>query len=144
MQNLYCMRLGCREIVSQYKNCIVTRQGTWVGLYCNTATTPTTRRWAGRAGGRVGRASGGAQVGARGRQAAGPAGAERHGASGRARGAQAAGGRWASRHAAGAGHGRAGQGRSSAGRRQQARGLARAVHLVHSACFWPGSTRYFS
>ena len=31
-----------------------------------------------------------------------------------------------------------------AGRAAFARGLARAVHLVHLACFWPGSTRYFS
>ena len=42
------------------KNCIVTRQGTWAGLYCNTATALATRHWAGRAGGRAGsrRASG--------------------------------------------------------------------------------------
>ena len=48
------------------------------------------------------------------------------------------------RHAAGARQGRHG----SAGRGRWARpGHAvgrRAVHLVHSACFWPGSTRYFS
>ena len=43
LQNLYCRSLGCREIVSQYKNCIVTRQGTWAGLYCNTATAPATQ-----------------------------------------------------------------------------------------------------
>ena len=67
---LYCRRLGCREIVSQYKNCIVTRQGTWAGLYCNTATALATRRWAGAGGaaGRAGRARG-AQVAGRARQA---------------------------------------------------------------------------
>ena len=55
---LYCRRPGCREIVSQYKkNCIVTRQGTWAVLYCNTATA------AGGAG--VGRWGAGQALGAR-------------------------------------------------------------------------------
>ena len=33
-----------------------------------------------------------------------------------------------------------GRGSGCAGRTAGARGLARAVHLVHSACFWPGLT----
>ena len=38
-------------------------------------------------------------------------------------------------------HGRAGRGRWVRPGRVAGR---RAVHLVHLACFWPGSTRYFS
>ena len=41
---------------------------------------------------------------------------------------------------AGAGAGRAG--RAAGGR--WARGLAKAVHSVHSACFWPSLTQYCS
>ena len=88
-------------------------------------------------------------------------------------GAQAAQGRWAGRAwgsglgVAGVAHDRQGalqagtggrQAQGAAGARQQARrerwaraawalpgraGWPWAVHSVHSACFWPGSTRYF-
>ena len=33
---------------------------------------------------------------------------------------------------------------TGAGRAAWARGLASAVHLVHSTCFWPGLTQYCS
>ena len=53
------------------------------------------------------------------------------------RGAWGAKGAW-QRHA--------GRGMREAGVRSErwARGLARVVHLVHSACFWPGLTQYCS
>ena len=61
LQNLYCRRLGCREFVSQYKNCIVRCSGKRQGCLCRkTGSCVATRRWAGGAGGsrRSGRAGG--------------------------------------------------------------------------------------
>ena len=55
-----------------------------------------------------------------------------------------AGGSWALRRWASGQARRARAGGLGAGRVVWAGGLAKAVHLVHSACFWPGSTRYFS
>ena len=97
---------------------------------------------AGEAGSWASRRAGARGVGARG------AGA------GRGRGAQRAHGR-SGRAAAGATGAQAGARQGSAVEREgqgwlgclgaaEARGLARAVHSVHWACFWPGSTRYFS
>ena len=101
--------------MSQYKNCIATEGlGSWVG------------RWARQQ----------ARAGALGRRrACWGARASGAGSWARRRGAQ-----WARRRAGrGSRRGRAGQGWLGAGRA----GWPWAVHSVHSACFWPGSTRYF-
>ena len=101
----------------------MTKQGTWAVLYCNTATAAGgtgVGRWAG-----AGRAWC-ARAGATGSWASGRAGERGTGA--RARGA------------AGTRVCVAGGSRRVTG----AHGLAKVVHSVHSACFWPGLTQYFS
>ena len=72
---MYCGRkAGSREdcIAIQF-HCIVTRQGTWPGLYCNTATASTTRRASAglgaQAAGARGRAVGATRASRRRRQA---------------------------------------------------------------------------
>ena len=87
--------------------------------------------------GRSGRGAGAAGSLARRRgaqRARGTAGARACGAGGsrRGRGAQQAGRRGA------------GRARQAGTRRMGRAGWLWAVHSVHSACFWPGSTRYFS
>ena len=119
------------ESVLQYKNCIATveqGQGWTVLQYSGQPSHDTVgvgqkARWAGRAWG--------AQLGvagvAHGRQGARQAGTG--GLQARGRGAQ-----------------RARQARGARGARCLGAGRAGwpwAVHSVHSACFWPGSTRYF-
>ena len=85
------------------------------------------RRRQGRAGGRGAQAAGARRRwGARGALGKRPAGAGRR-ADAQAGVACAAGGRW------GAG----------LGARPGRAGWPWDVHSVHSACFWPGSTRYF-
>ena len=132
--------------VLQYTSCIAIGKGAGLGVH---------RR--GRAAG-AGVGAGACAGPADGRRARGQAGAGRAGAR-RAQGVRADAGR--RRQALGAGgrrsRGRAQQSwargalglgvrgaeRGPAGRAAWAPGLARAVHSVHSACFWPGSTRYF-
>ena len=97
-KKLYCRRLDCiaaglaaeRDCIAIQRNCIVTRQGAWAGLYCNTATAPATRHWAGRCMGAQGtrearrRACVPSVQGARAAGLAGAAGARARRASGRA------------------------------------------------------------
>ena len=109
----------------------MTKQGTWAVLYCNTAT----------AAGGTGEGGGGGGGGRAG-QALGVHGAHRRACVVCGRSRQL--GEQACRRA---GHGRGAQRVRVAGgsrRATGARGLAKAVHSVHSACFWPGLTQYFS
>ena len=136
LQNLYCRRLGCREFVSQYKNCIVRCSGKRQGCLCRkTGSCVATRRWA--------------------QQVRAWALWAREGRAGQAAaGAGLAAGAWARRKLARAG--RAGAGRASARQRHAGRaawalgawagltGWPRAMHSVHSACFWPGLTQFCS
>ena len=152
-------RLAGGKIVSQKKkkNCIVTAEvvGYRTVSQHRAATRPTRpRHGAGLAAGeraRSGRARGMQEVGARARvrQASGrgTTGVGRWGArgAGAAAGAQGAGVAAGTRSARGNRRkgGRIARG-TGAGCSTWARGLARAVHLVHSACFSPGLTQYCS
>ena len=154
---MYCrivlQEKGYRKIVSQYKNCIVTAEamGCWTVSQHRAATRPARpRHSAGRAdrararAGRSGsRSSRGAQAGikrwacwrwARSPRRAGGSGARGPPCRGVA-GAQERG-----KGACGARHGRWARGQARPGR---AAGQ-QAVHLVHSACFWPSLTQYCS
>ena len=84
LQDCIAGGLAVGRLYRNTKNCIVNRQGTWAGMYCNTTTALATRPWpgAGRAAGRAGHAQG--AQGARGERRwqagrAGPVGGRRAG-----------------------------------------------------------------
>ena len=145
-------------------NCIVSLGKAWVEIQHGQALGA--RNWALRHGaGRCDTARRAAGAGGSwGAQALGRAGRARQADAGQARssGARQAGARQAggtgTRQAGAWGAGELGRGRGR-GRREAAgmgargaglvgrpgrSGWPRAVHSVHSACFWPGLTRYFS
>ena len=130
LQNLYCRRLGYREFVSQYKNCIVRCSGKRRGCLCRkTGSCVATRRWAGALGARLG--ARGAQAGTGGAlgRAGGRGAGGANGRPGRARGrGRRAGRRAGARQACGRNRGHS---RHAAG----ARGGARPRRWAH----WMGA-----
>ena len=101
---------------SRYKICIVTEAASWLGAGLGVQGAAARSRSEGMARARGGCA--GCRRQARARAGSGTTWARRGARSAGGRAVRARPGRWA-------------------------RGLAKAVHLVHSACFWPGLTRYF-
>ena len=114
---------------SRYKICIVTEAASWLGAGLGVQGARGERQARARAERRQAR-----RAQARGAQALGVQALGVQARRAQALGVQAR--RAQARGACGAG--------ARQGRAAWARGLAGVVHLVHSACFWPCSTRYFS
>ena len=131
------------KVVSQYnleycgrrQGCLCRKTGSCVAIQQGLGSR-SARGGAWRAAGHAGRVGGRRRALSSGRAGPGCAGgAQARGTGGSgARGGRGRGGARA--------HGARGMGAGRAAER--AAGLARAMHLVHSACFWPGLTQYCS